>query len=204
MKLYQTNRKPSKENGYLHNRPFHFCPQNPQLAHSVQFRHLPPTSHNSDVQNPGHRVCPSSISVDFARRANQGHVIGIENVPDPLDQARHLAVSQGVTNVDFRLGDIHALEFPDNTFDIVHVHQVLQHITDPVKALCEMRRVVKHGGIVAARESASMIWYPENRGIDNWLEVTQRMGKAKGGNPHPGQYIHVWAEEAAGMGGAPG
>lgn len=139
---------------------------------------------------------PGSISVDFARRANHGHVIGIENVPDPLDQARQLAASQGVTNVDFRLGDIHALEFPDNTFDIVHVHQVLQHIADPVKALCEMRRVVKHGGIVAARESASMIWYPENPEINNWLEMTQQMGKAKGGNPHPGRYIHVWAEEA--------
>lgn len=55
---------------------------------------------------------------------------------------------------------------------------------------------MKHGGIVAARESASMIWYPSNRGIDNWLEITKRMGKAKGGNPPPGRYIHVWAEEA--------
>ncbi|KAJ5120635.1 UbiE/COQ5 family methyltransferase [Penicillium bovifimosum] len=166
------------------------------LAHSVQFRQLPPTAHNTDVQILDIGCGPGSISVDFARRANHGHVIGIENVPDPLDQARHLAASQGVTNVDFRLGDIHALEFPDNTFDIVHVHQVLQHIIDPVKALCEMRRIVKRGGIVAARESASMIWYPENVGIDNWLEITQRMGKAKGGNPHPGRYIHVWAEGA--------
>ncbi|KAF7166058.1 hypothetical protein CNMCM5623_009973 [Aspergillus felis] len=153
--------------------------------------YLTPTSKILDIG-----CGPGSISVDFARRANQGHVIGIENVPDPLDQARHLAASQGVTNVDFRLGDIHALEFPDNHFDIVHVHQVLQHIGDPVKALGEMRRVVKEGGIVAARESASLIWYPENRGIDKWLELSQRMGKAKGGNPHPGRYIHVWAEEA--------
>ena len=139
---------------------------------------------------------PGSISVDFARRANQGHVTGIENVTDPLDQARQLATSQGVTNIDFRLGDIHALEFPDNTFDIVHVHQVLQHVANPVKALSEMRRVVKCGGIVAARESAAVIWYPENRAFDRWLEITQRMGKTKGGNPHPGRYIHVWAEEA--------
>ncbi|WVN89630.1 uncharacterized protein L203_104859 [Cryptococcus depauperatus CBS 7841] len=153
--------------------------------------HITPTSHILDIG-----CGPGSISVDFARRANQGQVTGIEPVPGPLDQARRLAASQGVTNVDFRLGDIHALEFPDNTFDIVHVHQVLQHIADPVKALCEMRRVVKRGGIVAARESASMIWYPENRGIDSWLDLTQRMGKAKGGNPHPGRHIHVWAEEA--------
>ncbi|KAF3389635.1 hypothetical protein F1880_003942 [Penicillium rolfsii] len=153
--------------------------------------HITPTSKILDIG-----CGPGSITVDFARRANHGHVIGIENVPGPLDQARHLAASQGVTNVDFRVGDIHALEFPDNTFDVVHVHQVLQHIADPVQALREMQRVVKRGGIVAARESASMIWYPENPGIDRWLEITQRMGSAKGGNPHPGRYIHVWAEEA--------
>ncbi|KAE8389658.1 S-adenosyl-L-methionine-dependent methyltransferase [Aspergillus alliaceus] len=139
---------------------------------------------------------PGSITLDFARRAHQGHVTGIEYVSDPLDQARGLAASQGVTNIEFRVGDIHSLEFPDNTFDIVHVHQVLQHIADPVKALREMRRVTKPGGIVAARESAAMTWYPENKGIEAWLDITTRMAKAMGGNPHPGRSIHVWAEEA--------
>ncbi|KAE8153602.1 S-adenosyl-L-methionine-dependent methyltransferase [Aspergillus avenaceus] len=139
---------------------------------------------------------PGSISVDFARRANKGHVTGIEYVPDPLGQARELASSQGITNIEFKVGDIHSLDFPDNTFDIVHVHQVLQHIADPVKALQEMRRVVKPGGIVAARESATMTWYPDNKGIELWLKLTTHVGKAKGGNPHPGRMIHVWAGKA--------
>ncbi|KAE8353088.1 S-adenosyl-L-methionine-dependent methyltransferase [Aspergillus coremiiformis] len=139
---------------------------------------------------------PGSITVDFARRAPEGHITGIEYVPDPLDQARALASSQGITNIEFRVGDIHSLDFPDDTFDIVHVHQVLQHIADPVKALQEMRRVVKPGGIVAARESATMSWYPENQGIDAWLDITTRMATAKGGHPHPGRFLHVWAGEA--------
>lgn len=139
---------------------------------------------------------PGSITVDFARRASQGHVTGIEYVPDPLNQARQLASSQGVTNTQFLAGDIHSLDFADNTFDIVHVHQVLQHIADPVQALQEMRRVTKPDGIVAARESASTLWYPEIEGIAKWAELDQRMRKARGGNPHPGRLIHVWAEEA--------
>lgn len=139
---------------------------------------------------------PGSMTIDFARLASQGHVTGVEYVPDPLDEARELASSQGVTNTEFTVGDIHSLDFPDNTFDIVHVHQVLQHIADPVKALREMRRVAKPGGIVAARESASMLWYPENEGITKWAELDQQMRKARGGNPHPGRMIHVWAEEA--------
>jgi len=140
---------------------------------------------------------PGSISIDFARRVLQGHVTGIEYVPEPLDQARDLATREGVTNIDFRVGDIHNLEFPDNSFDIVHVHQVLQHIADPIQALREMRRVAKsNGGIVAARESAHLLWYPDNEVIAKGQELSSRVARARGGNPHPGREIHAWAEQA--------
>ncbi|KAL5362411.1 S-adenosyl-L-methionine-dependent methyltransferase [Aspergillus floccosus] len=139
---------------------------------------------------------PGSITVDFATRVPQGHVTGVEYTPEPLEQARALAASQQLSNIDFQVADIHSLPYENDTFDIVHVHQVLQHIADPVKALREMKRVAKPNGIVAARESASCTWYPENAGIAAWLEVTSRAARAKGGNPHPGRYIHVWAEEA--------
>ncbi|KAH7273206.1 hypothetical protein FSOLCH5_003427 [Fusarium solani] len=139
---------------------------------------------------------PGSITIDLARLVPQGHVAGIEYVPDPLDGARALAASQGVNNVSFDVGDIHSLPFNDDTFDIVHAHQVLQHIADPIKALKEMRRVTKPGGLVACRESASMTWYPESRTLDKWYRVTAKMAAAKGGNPHPGSHIHVWAEQS--------
>ncbi|KAL3474302.1 S-adenosyl-L-methionine-dependent methyltransferase [Aspergillus californicus] len=139
---------------------------------------------------------PGSITVDFATLVPDGHVTGLEYSADPLPGARELAASKGITNIDFRTGDIHALDYEDDTFDIAHVHQVLQHISDPVKALSEMRRVVKPGGIVAARESASMTWYPENKGITSFLEIWEKLGTGKGGNPHPGRYMHVWVRDA--------
>ncbi|KAL3958378.1 hypothetical protein ACCO45_006540 [Purpureocillium lilacinum] len=139
---------------------------------------------------------PGSITVDLARLVPQGHVTGIEYVPDPLDGARALAVSRGVTNVTFAVADVHSLPFDDDSFDVVHAHQVLQHIADPVKALREMRRVAKPGGLVACRESASMTWHPPSRKLDAWYRVTTEMAAAKGGNPHPGSRIHVWAEQA--------
>ncbi|KAL2818667.1 S-adenosyl-L-methionine-dependent methyltransferase [Aspergillus granulosus] len=139
---------------------------------------------------------PGSITIDLALHIPQGHITGLEYVEDPLPGARELAASLGVKNITFATGDIQALPFEDNTFDVVHVHQVLQHIADPVLGLREMRRVVKPGGIVAARESDSFSWFPQNTGIENWLKVTSRVAKAKGGNPHPGRMIHVWAREA--------
>lgn len=140
---------------------------------------------------------PGSISIDFARHVPYGQVTGVEYVSDPLDQARDLAAREGIANIDFRVGDIHNLDFPDNTFDIVHVHQVLQHISDPIQALREMRRVAKaNGGIVAARESAQLLWYPENKGIAQGQELRARVAHAKGGNPNPGRLIHTWAKQA--------
>ncbi|KAJ6442625.1 ubiE/COQ5 methyltransferase [Purpureocillium lavendulum] len=139
---------------------------------------------------------PGSITIDLARLVPQGHVTGVEYVADPLDGARALAASQGVGNVTFAVADVHALPFSDNSFDVVHAHQVLQHIADPVKALKEMRRVAKPGGLVACRESASMTWHPPSRKLDTWYRVTTEMASAKGGNPHPGSRIHVWAEQA--------
>ncbi len=64
--------------------------------------------------------------------------------------------------MQFAVADVHALDFPDDSFDVVHAHQVLQHVGDPVRALREMRRVCRPGGVVAARDSdyAAMTWFP--------------------------------------------
>ncbi|KAI9040783.1 methyltransferase-UbiE family protein [Aspergillus affinis] len=113
--------------------------------------HLQPTMTILDVG-----CGPGSITIDLARKVPRGHVVGVEYVSDPLDGARSLASSAGLTNVRFHIGDIYDLLFPGNSFDVVHAHQVLQHIADPVQAFKEMRRVVKPGGIVAVQE---MEWY---------------------------------------------
>ena len=47
---------------------------------------------------------------------------------------------------------MYALDAADDSFDVVHAHQVLQHLTDPVAALREMARVCRPGGVVAVRD----------------------------------------------------
>ncbi|KAJ5281040.1 methyltransferase-UbiE family protein [Penicillium angulare] len=139
---------------------------------------------------------PGSITIDLARKVPQGHVVGVEYVSDPLDGARSLASSEGVTNVSFEVGDIHNLPFPENTFDVVHAHQVLQHIEDPVQAFKEMRRVVKEGGIVAVQETSTSTLYPESEGIAAWSDLQDQMRQAKGNFMKAGTQLHVWAKGA--------
>ena len=91
---------------------------------------------------------PGTITADLAALVPDGHVTGVDHAPGILEQARTTAAERGQENVDFAVADVHALDFPDDTFCVVHAHQVLQHVGDPVQALREMRRVTRPGGLV--------------------------------------------------------
>lgn len=141
---------------------------------------------------------PGTITVDFASRLAPGLVTGIDASPEIVAQASALAESQGLQNVSFETADVYALPFADGAFDIVHAHQVLQHLGDPVAALREMRRVTKPGGLVAVRDVdyRGTIWAPENPGLDHWMTVYQLVARGNGGEPDAGRHLKEWALEA--------
>ena len=142
---------------------------------------------------------PGTITVDLAKYVPQGRVTGVDMSHDVIAKARDYAKEQDSSNVEFEVGDVaDQIRFPPQSFDVVHAHQVLQHVGDPVHLLQEMRRVTKSGGIVAARETdfASMTWYPDVEGMQEWLELWIKVARANGGEPNAGRRVHVWAREA--------
>lgn len=152
---------------------------------------------------PGMRILdvgcgPGTITADLAELVPGGHVTGVDRAPEILERARATAAGRGLDNVGFAVADVHALDHPDDTFDVVHAHQVLQHVGDPVRALCEMRRVVRPGGLVAVRDSdyAAMTWFPASEGLDAWLELYRRVARANGGEPDAGRRLKAWALRA--------
>lgn len=142
---------------------------------------------------------PGTITADLAELVGPGgHVTGVDFAAGVLDQARETAARRGLENVTFAPADVHALAFPDDSFDVVHAHQVLQHVGDPVAALREMRRVCRPGGVVAARDSdyAAMAWYPQPPRLDAWTELYHRVARAGGGEPDAGRRLRSWARQA--------
>lgn len=77
-------------------------------------------------------------------------VIGIDISEGMLEKAREKAKS--MKNITLLLMDAEHLEFPDNYFDYVVSTFVLGSVPDPVKALKEMRRVLKPSGELIALE----------------------------------------------------
>lgn len=141
---------------------------------------------------------PGTITADLASLVPEGHVTGVDHAPGILEQARATAAERGLDNVDFAVADVHALDYPDDTFHVVHAHQVLQHVGDPVPALREMYRVTRPGGLVAARDSdyPAMAWYPRTPGMDKWLDLYLRVARAGGGSPDAGRRLKSWASQA--------
>jgi len=76
-------------------------------------------------------------------------VVATDLTPEMLDEARKLALEREIANVEFRPADAHALPFDDNAFDLVTNRIALHHYLNARKAIAEMARVCKHGGIVA-------------------------------------------------------
>ena len=160
-------------------------------------------SYLSDQLTPGRTLLdigsgPGTITADFATRLSPGRVTALEATEAALELTRAEIEARGLANVDFLVGDVHALDIADGTFDIVHAHQVLQHVADPVLALREMRRVCKPDGVVAARDGdyAAFAWYPELPELDEWLVLYEHAARANGGEPDAGRRLHVWAREA--------
>jgi SAM-dependent methyltransferase len=98
----------------------------------------------------------------------------------------------------FEVGDLFDLDYEDGTFDVVHAHQVLQHLGDPVAALVEMKRVCRPGGLVAARDGdyPAMIAYPAYPELDRSLVAYQAATLANGAQCDAGRKILGWAHRA--------
>lgn len=141
---------------------------------------------------------PGTITVDLARRVAPGQVVGVDSAPEVIARARATAEDSAITNIRFAVGDTYALDFDDGSFDVVHAHQMLQHLSDPVAALVEMGRVCRPGGLVAARDGdyGGFTWFPADPGLDAWLDLYGAVARANGGEPDGGRRLVAWARAA--------
>lgn len=129
---------------------------------------------------------PGTITAELAELVGPtGRVVAVDTSAEVLESAARYAADRGLANVVFEIADVHGLPYADGEFDVVHAHQVLQHVADPVGALREMRRVTAVGGVVAARDVdyATMTWYPQVPELDRWLALYGRIARANGGEP---------------------
>ena len=96
--------------------------------------------------------------VDLARFAKGGAIVtGVDIAPSAIDLARANFAQQGLA-ADFRVADAEHLPLPDNAFDLVYAHGVVQYTADPAQMVAECRRVLKPGGLLIVQVYNRISW----------------------------------------------
>ena len=145
---------------------------------------------------PGFRVLdvgcgPGSISVGLAEAVAPGELHGIDMEPSQIEVAGHLAQSHGRDNVILQVADALNLPFEDDYFDAVHCHNILMHVPDTAALLTELKRVLKPGGIIGAREMivGSSFTYPDYGVISHAWDMFADLLEADDGHPQMGREL---------------
>jgi SAM-dependent methyltransferase len=141
---------------------------------------------------------PGTITADLARLVAPGQVVGLDASPDVVAQAQAHGATSGLATLHFEVGDLFALAYDDASFDVVHAHQVLQHLVDPVAALVELRRVLRPGGILAVRDGdyGGFRWAPDDARLNRWLELYLAVTARNGHNAQIGPSLLGLAHDA--------
>ncbi|KAJ9221903.1 hypothetical protein DTO207G8_1104 [Paecilomyces variotii] len=142
--------------------------------------HIKKTDHILDIG-----CGPGTITTGLAKYASEGRTVGVDISADVLQKAKALAAqanvpTQGPGSVVFEESNVlEGLAYPDDTFDIVYCAHLFGHLLPspdmPLRALTEIRRVLKPGGIVATRDAADQHFYPRSLDLDRlWVRNLMR------------------------------
>jgi SAM-dependent methyltransferase len=133
---------------------------------------------------------PGTITLDLAALVAPGQVVGIDLEPTQLSSAQNRARQQQI-NVSFGVGSIYALPFADGYFDAVFAHALFEHLHEPVRALREIKRVLRSSGLVGIRSPdwAGWLVHPPNSLIEQAFHHFKEIQIANGGNPYVGRAL---------------
>jgi ubiquinone/menaquinone biosynthesis C-methylase UbiE len=141
---------------------------------------------------------PGSITLGLAEAVQPGHVTGIDIADSQIALAKANAAAQHIDNVDFQTGSIYELAFEDGTFDVVFAHAVFEHLANPVKAMREISRVLKTGGVlgICSPDWGGFIVAPENPALNAAITFYKQVQMQNGGDPYAGRKLATFAQEA--------
>lgn len=127
-----------------------------------------------------------SITLDLAELVAPGKVIGVDMDEGQLEIARANAKERGLTNVTFEQGNVYELRFDSGAFGAVLAHTLLYHLSDPLRALKELRRVLKPSGIAAISDDDfnTLTVSPPHPLVERITDIMKNVVIFNGGSPY--------------------
>jgi len=125
---------------------------------------------------PGERVLelgpgPGAFTIKAARRTEpDGALVAVDIQPQMIAAVERKVQEAGLTNVETRVASAHELTLEDESVDRAFLVTVLPEIPDRQRALAELRRVLKPGGVLSITEEFLDPDYPLARTTIRWAE----------------------------------
>jgi ubiquinone/menaquinone biosynthesis C-methylase UbiE len=152
---------------------------------------------------PGQRVLdcgcgPGTITLGLADAVFPGRVTGIDRSSFQTDRAHQLANGREIVNASFRTADVYDLPWADGTFDLVFSHALFEHLSQPERALAELGRVLKPGGLIGlcSPDWRAFRFQPQTLELKMAIEACRRLQEDNGGNTAGGGLLEDWLKNA--------
>jgi Methyltransferase domain len=153
--------------------------------------------HNDTIFIKGSFVLEAGCGVGaqtkiIAAKNPESNFMSVDLSEDSIKEARQLIKTSDIKNVELSQADIYNLPFKDETFDSVIVCFVLEHLHNPIKALNELKRVLKGGGVMIAIEGdhGSTFFYPDSPQAHSAINCQIQLQKESGGNSNIGRELY--------------
>lgn len=131
---------------------------------------------------------PGTITLGLADHVAPGHVIGFDFGPSEVEKAIAAAAENQVSNVDFKVIDATELPFDDSQFDAVFTSAMLEHIPECDRAVDELIRVLRPGGVIGMRGGyvPGVLSGPDVVATNRFRDILTWVWKSRGGDPEFG------------------
>jgi len=131
-------------------------------------------------------------TIHLAKNSPAANFVSIDQSEDSLQLAKKNIKQMQLSNVTFQQANIFDLPFMDNSFDHVFLCFVLEHLNNPLKAINNLKRILKPGGTITIIEGdhESFYCHPRSEAASKVVHCLVEVQAAMGGNALIGRELY--------------
>ena len=131
-------------------------------------------------------------TITLAQKSPNASFLSIDISEESISEAREALEKLGLKNVQFLCADIFNFDIETEPFDHVFVCHVLEHLSQPEKALSMLKNLIKVGGTITVIEGdhGSTYFYPESEEAKKVIQCQVELQNRAGGNANIGRELY--------------
>jgi SAM-dependent methyltransferase len=139
---------------------------------------------------------PGVTTRALAESVTPGAVVGVDLSATLLEEATRVLAADPISNLRFQRGSAYDLDLAEATFDFVYARLLFQHLTDPPRALQNILRVLKPGGLccIVDIDDRWTLMEPEGETFARFNDRARRGQAASGGDRYVGAKLPGYLE----------